>query len=98
MRAGWSPPPRQEYDFSNGGEREGDGGGRGSVSWGEEDRGDSWEKRRRREERGNVGEVRGQLVLAPGGGTGESSTTMRVRIREEGAGDGMGESAQNLTR
>ena len=97
MRAGWSPPPRQEYDF-NGGELGGDGGGEGggSVRWGEEHQGDSWEKRRG--EGGNVGEVRGQLVLAPGGG-GENSTTLRVRIREESGGEEVvGGGTQTLSR
>ena len=100
MSCGWSPPPSQEYDFNGcgGGERGGDGGG-SCVRWGEKSRevggpqhhGDSWERRRRE------GEVlRGQLVLAPGGGE-NSSTLMRVRIREEGGGK-EGEGGQTLNR
>ena len=89
MRAGWSPPPRQDYDFSDG-ERCGDGGGgRWEVGRGQQQAGgDSWERRRR-----ETGEVRGQLVLAPG----ENSTTLRVRIREEGAGEEVGK-PHTLTR
>ena len=105
MSGGWSPPPSQEYDFNDCGEKGGDRGGEGggSVRWGEESRevvggqqhqGDCWEKRRR-EGGSNVGEVRGQLVLAPGGG--ENSSTLRVRIREEGGGE-EGESAHTLSR
>ena len=91
MRAGWSPPPRQDYDFSDG-ERCGDGGGgRWEVGRGQQQPGgDSWERRRR-----ETGEVRGQLVLAPG----ENSTTLRVRIREESGGEEVvGGGTQTLSR
>ena len=93
MRAGWSSPAREEKDFQD--NAIGEGGealSRVGVRWGEGVRDvggvggqqqhheDFWEMRK-----SNIGEVRGQLVLGPGGG---KTTSVRVSISEEGGEEG----------
>ena len=101
MRAGWSSPAREEKDFQD--NAIGEGGeavSRVGVWWGEGVRDvggvggqqqhheDFWEMRK-----SNIGEVRGQLVLGPGGG---KTTSVRVSISEEGGEEGA--RAHTLTR